>query len=318
MNFLIILIFCVKLCYGDVFFYGGERVKSLEGFFFDRTVGRRCSQSTEHYHKGYEIYCMTEGECGYFIDDSIYEVRAGSIIFIPPGLIHRTIYTDMPHSRLLINFTDRYIPECLGATVGGMKKLYCGEELFSKVVSLMEEIEREWQGEDIYSMEMLEGLTYRIMILLARDGVSEPPEEHSLAIDAVRYIRERYAEDVRLSMVAELLSVSPEHLSRVFRQKTGFGFNEYLSLVRLQRAEQLLEEEPKMSISEIAYACGFNDSNYFSHRFKQAYGHSPKMQRGRGQRVEEAGTDSKGAHIVRRKEGIKKGNSREDYGNECE
>ena len=68
---------------------------------------------------------------------------------------------------------------------------------------------------------------------------------------------------------------SQEHLSRTFKKHTGFGFNEYLTLVRLQHAEQLLKGDEKMSISTIAYNCGFNDSNYFSDKFKKMYGTSP-------------------------------------------
>ena len=280
-------------------------MKSNEGFYFDRITGSRYSQSTEHYHKGFEIYCMTEGECGYFIDDSIFEVKAGNIVFIPPGLIHRTIYSDNPHSRLLINFSEKYIPEGLRGSVGIMKRLYQDERLFAEIVGLVESLECEWRGNDPYSREMVESLIARIMVLLARDGTLEPAEEHSLATDAVHFIREKYAEDVHLSTVAESLSVSAEHLCRVFRQRTGFGFNEYLTLVRLQRAERLLEEEPGMSISEVAYACGFNDSNYFSHRFKQAYGYSPKKQRAERQRVEEAGHVTDDVRIVRRTKGKK-------------
>ena len=80
---------------------------------------------------------------------------------------------------------------------------------------------------------------------------------------------------ISLSEMAESFSVSAEHLSRMFKKETGFGFNEYVTLVRLQRAESMLKNENGKSISEIAYACGFNDSNYFSDKFKKAYGVVP-------------------------------------------
>ena len=75
--------------------------------------------------------------------------------------------------------------------------------------------------------------------------------------------------------MARMRSVSPEHLSRTFKRETGFGFNEYLTLVRLQHAELMLRDRSAKSISDIAYSCGFNDSNYFSDRFKKAYGIPP-------------------------------------------
>jgi AraC family L-rhamnose operon regulatory protein RhaS len=37
----------------------------------------------------------------------------------------------------------------------------------------------------------------------------------------------------------------------------------------------MLKEEDTKKVSEIAYICGFNDSNYFSDKFKRTYGISP-------------------------------------------
>ena len=37
----------------------------------------------------------------------------------------------------------------------------------------------------------------------------------------------------------------------------------------------MLKNEPSRAVTEVAYACGFNDSNYFSYKFKKAYGITP-------------------------------------------
>ena len=93
--------------------------------------------------------------------------------------------------------------------------------------------------------------------------------------DVVGYIKENFSSEVTLLEVAKKYFVSAEHLSRTFRRQTGFGFNEFLTLVRLQHAEYMLKNRDGRSISEIAYSCGFNDSNYFSDKFKRSYGKSP-------------------------------------------
>ena len=86
--------------------------------------------------------------------------------------------------------------------------------------------------------------------------------------------------DIKLSAIAKDIGKSMEHLCRSFKEQTGFGFSEYLTLYRLQRAEYILMNEPGRAICEIAYSCGFNDSNYFSYRFKEQYGVSPSKARG--------------------------------------
>ena len=84
-----------------------------------------------------------------------------------------------------------------------------------------------------------------------------------------------FTHDITLSALADKFSISTEHFSRIFKKETGLGFNEYLSLLRLKKAESILKQNTKESISEIAFSCGFNDSNYFCEKFKKIYGMSP-------------------------------------------
>ena len=61
----------------------------------------------------------------------------------------------------------------------------------------------------------------------------------------------------------------------MFRKETGFGFNEYLNLYRLKKAESILKSGNCPNIAQVAIQCGFNDSNYFSSCFRKMYGISP-------------------------------------------
>ena len=72
--------------------------------------------------------------------------------------------------------------------------------------------------------------------------------------------------------------VSPNYLSRKFRQATGMGVHEYLSFLRLQQAAVDLAETTD-SITDVALRCGFSDSNYFKDCFKRRYGVSPRTYR---------------------------------------
>ena len=93
--------------------------------------------------------------------------------------------------------------------------------------------------------------------------------------NAIDYIRANYMYRLTLSETAKHCAVSPEHLSRVFKKETGFGFNEYLNLYRLKKAESILKSGQGKTIAQVAAACGFNDSNYFSNTYKKMYGISP-------------------------------------------
>ena len=83
----------------------------IDNYYFNKAINRKYSESTPHYHPHFEIYYLKEGSCRYFIDDRSFDVEAGDVIFIPKGVIHRTNYGSNVHSRLLVNFTEEFIPE---------------------------------------------------------------------------------------------------------------------------------------------------------------------------------------------------------------
>ena len=258
-------------------------LKGKEGFYFHKAVSALGSESTQHYHNTFELYYLKDGSCSYFIDSRIYDAVGGDLILIPSGTIHKTNYGSTPHTRLLVNCTDEYIPHSLNLYVKKLGYLYRNKDIKDKIEEIFLKIEEEYKQGDEIAIDALKCYTGELFILLVRNmqDCTVPESENNLVNKAVKYVNENYHLDISLFALAKMLSVSPEHLSRSFKRTTGFGFCEYLTLIRLQHAEYMLKNEPGRSISEIAYASGFNDSNYFSDKFKRTYGISPmKVKKG--------------------------------------
>ena len=78
--------------------------------------------------------------------------------------------------------------------------------------------------------------------------------------------------------VCKRYSCSRSHISHCFKKQTGYTFREYLTNVRLENAKSLLQYSG-LTITEIAFSVGFNDSNYFSNVFKAQMGISPMKYR---------------------------------------
>lgn len=76
--------------------------------------------------------------------------------------------------------------------------------------------------------------------------------------------------------LAQQLGCTPDHLSRRFRAETGMSVLAYIREQRLARAKDLIQD-PKLNISEIAWACGFSSLNYFVRVFRQAVGRPPRQ-----------------------------------------
>ena len=232
---------------------------------------------SHHYHDFYELYYMMSGNCNYFIDDKVYEVVAGDVVLIPSGVIHRTNYISAEHTRILIECSENMIPDSVRSSLSSMLYLYRNMPINKEFYNLYKKFDKEINEPDEYSCEVVENIIKMIFYTLARTKslTKEIKRKNNMIEEVVSYVKENFSQPINLSQVAKDHFISPEHLSRTFKKHTGFGFNEYLTLVRLQHAEQLLKGNEKMSVSTIAYNCGFNDSNYFSDKFKKVYGASP-------------------------------------------
>jgi len=82
--------------------------------------------------------------------------------------------------------------------------------------------------------------------------------------------------DERLSLrrVADAVKISPNYLSEKFRKVTGENFVAYINRHRITKACTLLRD-PKLRISEIAFAVGFQSLSQFNRVFKKAIAVSP-------------------------------------------
>ena len=90
-----------------------------------------------------------------------------------------------------------------------------------------------------------------------------------------QFISEHAAEDIRLETLASLVGMAPSAFSRFFRQRTGRTVVDYIIDVRLGNAARMLVDTAQ-NISEICYACGFNNLSNFNRIFKAKRGYTPR------------------------------------------
>lgn len=92
------------------------------------------------------------------------------------------------------------------------------------------------------------------------------------------FIRDNYKERYSLKEIANQLSISPYYLEHLFKKEFGTSIIEYRNHLRLMTAKELLRDT-SISITQIAFELGWNDSNYFSNYFKKETGMSPSEYR---------------------------------------
>lgn len=99
----------------------------------------------------------------------------------------------------------------------------------------------------------------------SRDGIVE---------DIINYISHNYQENLRLEFIAVLFGYNSSYLGKIFKQKTGYSFNTYLDMVRIENAKKLLEQED-LKVYEIAKRTGYASVDYLYIKFKKYVGETP-------------------------------------------
>ncbi len=101
---------------------------------------------------------------------------------------------------------------------------------------------------------------------------------NSLVLKAKNYIEENYHNKLSLSRVAEVVNVSKNYLSTLFKSECQYTLTEYIHLVRMKKAEFLLKSSNK-TISEIAFQVGYQTYRDFYRNFVKNKKFSPKTYR---------------------------------------
>ena len=129
---------------------------------------------------------------------------------------------------------------------------------------------------DVYEFEdWLDSLVGRVLEYLKINM-----NENSAAIveNAKAYITENLASELSLNLVAEKVFLSPQYLSKVFKEHTGMNFSAYVTNLRMEKAAKMLLSG-NVSIENIAGMVGYNTTHYFIKKFKEKYGVTPKVYR---------------------------------------
>lgn len=90
-----------------------------------------------------------------------------------------------------------------------------------------------------------------------------------------RYIEEHYQDEISLEQIAALYHFNASYFSTLFKQRFGISFSEYLSDIRMEKAENLLKTSSD-KVRKIALEVGYKDPNYFNRAFKKRHNMTPE------------------------------------------
>lgn len=104
---------------------------------------------------------------------------------------------------------------------------------------------------------------------------------HPRLVTALELMRGNLDEVLTCEEISQKVGISSRQLERLFHQHLGMSPAQYYMELRLERAKHLLQQS-SMSILQIATACGFSSTSYFSRCYRKKYGLSPREERNSG------------------------------------
>lgn len=132
------------------------------------------------------------------------------------------------------------------------------------------------EGYELLAVSGLLSFWQGLFVLMNRQIEASAAGDPNIGIvkQMLEYIRTGYSEKITLNAIAGAGGVCRTRCCQIFRQYLGRTPNDYLNSFRLEKAMELLRST-QLSVTEIASACGYNSTSYFTEMFTRAKGCSP-------------------------------------------
>lgn len=249
---------------------------------------------TWHAHSQFELLFLLEGATAYeFEDRRTVELPGGHFLLVPPGVRHRGLHDVRRPATLcgiLFDPRRRRGGDHTPFAVADLRWLaaQCAEHSGTPI-PMNAELRRlaprlSVQIEDVLARQPAAGAALRLgvcatLLEAARQLTAPRAIEPTQAVQAaIACLDARFAEPLSMDDVAQAAACSRARLFQLFKRSTGMTPNDYLQRLRVNRAQRALAETDD-SVTDVALACGFSTSQYFSNVFRKYTGLSPSEYR---------------------------------------
>ncbi|MDC7231955.1 MAG: response regulator [Spirochaetales bacterium] len=151
------------------------------------------------------------------------------------------------------------------------------KEIFPDLMVLFRYINLKTMG------EMMEKIRWACTTILEQQQTREEKTGIHLMEQAGNKILNKYSDPLlSLDSLAAEFSLTPAYFSKLFKQFHGVSYIEFLTNLRIEKAQKLLRDDPSLKISAAAFSVGYNSSSYFNYIFKKSVGKTPREYQKKG------------------------------------
>lgn len=242
-----------------------------------------------HWHSEIEIIRVLSGEFDISLNNNRYLLKQGDVVFMNRETVHQGTPKDCVY-------------ECI---------VFHGDFLYSEAFDCLSFVKNVLDGEwrinehfssnsgkshaalnDAFDAMLLDGHARKFSVISAfynffacvleenlyTQSISSGDDTENKNIVILKkilsFLRENYDKPITLASLAAAVNRSPKYVGTFFKNMTGKTPMEYLTEYRIEKATRNLHTTD-MSVTDIAFSCGFSDLSYFIKTFKRINGVSP-------------------------------------------
>jgi AraC-like DNA-binding protein len=259
--------------------------------YYEKSLER--SGLGHHFHCYHELILVREGSAEFKINGISMTAEADSLVVISDLEQHERVMKAVPYNRYVLTITTDLCLLAISEPIL-LSLLMQRPENFNHVIPLgpklaerlsrcFQKAARECEQKEVFWETRAAMLVTETLLLLYRDKSSVFPGQKDtqtvqIVLQVQQDIARNYRDKITLEELAKKYFISQYYLSRVFKELTGYGFKEYLILYRINEAKKLLSYT-KLPVTEVCFACGYQNSDHFIRIFRENQGCSPLQYR---------------------------------------
>lgn len=226
-----------------------------------------------HLHRWYEIILVKDGELDMVLDGKTYTLKKNDTLFIFPNQMHQLISRKPSHHKLCLIKSEliAYYNAKMQNSLLKTPKKHIDNEAW---LSIFDGISNSSPIEEV------KGMLYLYCSFFVKDecrsaSESETPDNPDLMHRIFRFAADNFTKSCTLTDLSAHIGYDYSYLSKIFSEKIGMSFTEYVNTLRIERASYLLRNTG-LSILDISEQCGYGSLRSFNRNFMRRMGMTPR------------------------------------------
>ena len=262
-----------------MFFYD-INIPSRHGYICQERFFDNAYTSRLHWHGFLELEFFIEGSGTQQYNGKSYPIKPGDIWILSTYDSHQ-VTLDKGTRNINISIDSEILHEKLLAKLSSTHPLHCtfNEEESRIFLEKVEVLRYEQEHQETLAIVKAVSIINEMLVNIVRKAFPDNlPISTPTIRDIADYLQANYRDNISLTEVANIFSLTPNYCGYLFKKVMGISFNDYLNILRLKHACKALLNS-NLSIKEIATDSGFHSLEYFHTTFKKFYSITPAKYR---------------------------------------